>query len=69
MNQRAVVCMEVLKENRVYRLELPLGSPWTEAEEVAKELYEKVIELKNLSIEKQKEKEAEEAKEEVLSQE
>lgn len=58
MNTRGVVSVEkIVEDGRVYRLDLPMGAAWEEAEKVSKELYEEVVKMRKLADEKAKEQE------------
>ena len=71
MEVKNVICFEIEKEDRIYRLEMPMGAPLGEAYEVASNFLERMIELINENAEKAKleEKPKEEAEEKAVEEE
>ncbi len=45
MNQRAYIELEIIRESRVYKLLLPIGSQFSERHEVATEFAAGIIEM------------------------
>lgn len=54
MNQKAYVHLEVIKEDRVYTLEMPFGAQYQECYDVAVEFANKIIEISNQAEEQRK---------------
>lgn len=54
MELKQILGLEVAKNERVYRLELPVGAPLGEAYEATWEMLKKIVELVNESVDKAK---------------
>ena len=54
MELKSILGLEVIKNERVYRLELPVGAPLGEAYEATWEMLKKIVELVNESVDKAK---------------
>lgn len=65
MNQKAYIHLEVIKEDRVYTLEMPFGAQYQECYDVAVEFANKIIEISNQAEEQRKKLEAEKAEQEA----
>lgn len=54
MELKSILALEVVKNERTYRLELPVGAPLGEAYEATWEMLKKIVELVNESVDKAK---------------
>ena len=69
METKNVICFEFEKEDRVYRLQMPLGAPLGEAYEAVSSFQMELVRLINEHAERSKPKEPEEAPEEAVEPE
>jgi hypothetical protein len=54
MELKQILSLEVVRNDKVYRLELPIGVPLGEAYEATWEMLKKIVELVNESVDKAK---------------
>lgn len=55
MNVRSIISMEIIKENRIYKLDVPFGAPFEECHAVLEEFKSDLI-----ALQEQQKKQAEE---------
>lgn len=69
MNIRSIISMDILKDNRVYSLSIPLGAPFEEAFAVCDALKQDLLELQENQKKQAAELAAKEAKPEEVQAE
>lgn len=64
MNLKSYIQLEVVRQDRVYYFQIPLGSPYEEARSVAQECIDALTSLQEAALKHEQEQRAQQVKEE-----